>query len=83
MAGALADPQLELYAGSSKLFANDDWANSPALAATAARVGAFALPAASRDSALVTTLAPGAYTAQVSGANHSAGIALVEVYDVP
>ena len=81
--GALADPQLELYAGSSKLFANDDWANSPALAATAARVGAFALPAASRDSALVTTLAPGAYTAQVSGATHSAGIALVEVYDVP
>jgi hypothetical protein len=29
------------------------------------------------------TLAPGAYTAQVSGATHSAGIALVEVYDVP
>lgn len=81
--GALADPQLELYSGSTKLFANDDWANSPALAATATRVGAFALPAASRDSALVTTLAPGAYTAQVSGAANTTGIALVEVYEVP
>lgn len=81
--GTLSDPQLELYSGSTKLFANDDWSNASALAATAARVGAFALPAASRDSALVATLAPGAYTAQVSGAANSTGIALVEVYEVP
>ena len=81
--GALSDPRLELYSGSTQLFANDDWANASALAATTARVGAFALPPASRDSALVTTLAPGAYTAQVSGAANSTGIALVEVYEVP
>jgi hyaluronate lyase len=81
--GALADPLLELYSGSTKLFANDNWSNASALAATATRVGAFALPSSSRDSALVTTLAPGAYTAQVTGAAGTTGVALVEVYEVP
>lgn len=39
--------------------------------------GAFALPAASRDAALVLRLNPGSYTAQVVG---GAGEVLVEVY---
>ena len=32
---------------------------------------------------LVITLAPGAYTAVVSGVGNTAGIALVEVYEIP
>ena len=44
---------------------------------------AFALPAGSADAAMVVTLPPGAYTAQVGGANNSTGIALVEIYEVP
>ena len=79
----LPDPRLELYAGSTKLFENDDWAGLIALATVSARVGAFALPATSRDAVLVMTLPPGAYTAQVSGAGASTGIALIEVYEVP
>ena len=79
----LADPKLELYSGPTKIFENDDWAGAAALAEVAARVGAFALPAPSKDAALVMTLPPGPYTAFVSSATSAPGIALVEVYEVP
>jgi hypothetical protein len=46
-------------------------------------VGAFALTPGSRDAALLTTLAPGSYTVQVSGADGGTGEALVEIYEVP
>ena len=55
----------------------------PASAAAMSAVGAFSLPAGSADSALILTLPPGAYTAEVSGANGGSGIALVEIYEVP
>jgi hypothetical protein len=38
---------------------------------------------ASNDSAIIVTLAPGAYTAQVAGASGDTGQAMVEVYEVP
>jgi hypothetical protein len=48
-----------------------------------ARVGAFALAAGSKDAALVVTLAPGGYTATVSGGSGAAtGQALIEIYDL-
>lgn len=84
VAGALVDPQLELRDGQGRLVAsNDNWAGSPAIAAVASKVGAFPLDAASKDACLVTTLAPGVYTAQVTGVNSTTGVALVELYDVP
>jgi hypothetical protein len=46
-------------------------------------VGAFSLDAGSKDAALLLTLAPGVYSAQVTGVNGATGVALVEVYDVP
>ena len=45
-------------------------------------VGAFPLAEGSRDSALLVTLPSGAYTIQVSGANNTTGVALVEVYEI-
>ncbi|MBI5689186.1 MAG: DUF1800 family protein [Verrucomicrobia bacterium] len=79
--GALADPQLTLVSSTGTVVAtNDNWISSDA--STFSSVGAFALPANSRDSAIVTTLASGSYTAQVTGANNGTGIALVEVYEV-
>src|SRR6185436_10732198 len=36
----------------------------------------------SRDAAVVATLPPGAYTAQVSGVGGTTGTAIVEVYEV-
>lgn len=80
--GVLANPQLTVFGpNSSTLVAasNDDW--NAAAAATFASVGAFALQANSRDAAVVTTLAPGSYTAQVSGVGDTTGTALVEVYE--
>jgi hypothetical protein len=46
------------------------------------QVGAFGLRPGSADAAMVVALPPGAYTAQVSGANGATGMALVEIYEI-
>ena len=47
-------------------------------------MGAFALASpASRDAALLVTLQPGSYTAQLSGVGGTTGVALIEIYEVP
>jgi len=53
------------------------------IAAASTQVGAFAFAAGSQDSALIVSLAPGNYTAQVSGFGGTTGVALVEVYELP
>ncbi|MSU67583.1 MAG: hypothetical protein CK538_10535 [Opitutia bacterium] len=81
LAGTLADPVLTLFNSANTAIAtNDNWLAADA--ATFASVGAFTLPANSRDSALVATLAPGNYTAQIAGAGATTGVALVEVYEL-
>ncbi|WP_414661321.1 immunoglobulin domain-containing protein [Horticoccus sp. 23ND18S-11] len=81
--GAMADPKLELFSGQAVIAANDNWGGDAQLTAVGGSVGAFALAnAASRDAILLVTLAPGSYTAQVSGVG-GGGAALVEVYEVP
>jgi hypothetical protein len=83
--GVLADPQLRLFSGAGQVLQeNNDWGGGTELLNSFARVGAFALPAAtSKDAALLVTLAPGGYTAQVSGVGNTTGVALIEVYEVP
>ena len=49
----------------------------------ATRVGAFPFAAGSRDAALLLSLPPGTYSAEVSGVNNTGGVALIEVYEVP
>ena len=80
-----ADPQLTLYRGTAALWENDDWSSESqdVKASSATRAGAFAFPAGSKDAAMLVTLAPGTYSAVVTGANNSSGTALVEVYEVP
>ena len=46
------------------------------------RAGAWHLPRGSNDSALLLTLAPGVYTAHVTGVKASSGIGLVEIFEV-
>jgi hypothetical protein len=53
------------------------------LSAVASSVGAFTIPAASKDAALLVTLPPGNYSVEVTGAGNQSGIAVIEVYDVP
>jgi len=80
--GALADPQLQLYQGSSLKATNDGWEGAATISAAASAVGAFAWSdSSSHDSALLVSESAGAYTAQVAGASNDTGVALVEVYD--
>ncbi len=85
VAGLLPDPQLELFdATPNRIASNNGWGANAQIAAVAGSVGAFSWGAApTPDSALFVTLAPGAYTAQVSGAAGDTGVALIEVYEVP
>jgi hypothetical protein len=80
VAGALADPVLELRDNSGALMAsNDDWVNSPQYS----EIVATGLPPPdTRESAIIVTCGAGNYTAIVRGVNNTTGIALVEVYDL-
>jgi hypothetical protein len=87
--GALPDPQLQLYRNnadhtSTLLQSDAGWGGNAQIAASAAGVGAFSWgSAATPDSAILVTLPPGTYSAQLSGVSGDTGIALVEVYEVP
>ncbi len=85
--GVLADPEIQLFSQASPqapIGANAGWSGNPQIAAAATSVGAFPwTDLASSDSALLVTLAPGAYTAEVSGTAGDSGVALVEVYEIP
>jgi hypothetical protein len=99
VAGVVAEPSLLLFDSSSQLIAtNTGWGNpsgrgpSPLAvsdslqAATGGifnEVGAFGFPAGSADCALVATLPPGSYTAEVQAPMDGPGVALVEVYRLP
>ncbi|MFM9092652.1 MAG: T9SS C-terminal target domain-containing protein [Verrucomicrobiota bacterium] len=80
VANVVADPVLELYSGQNKIGENDDWSGTQA-AQLATQVGAFPLPAGSRDAVLLATLAPGAYTLQVRGKT-GGGEVIIEVYEI-
>lgn len=81
IADRLIDPKLEIFnSAGTKIAENDNW--EAALASVFTQVGAVALTSGSKDAALRVVLAPGAYTAQVSGINGGTGEALVEVYEV-
>lgn len=79
----LPDPVLTLIAtGGTQLAQNDDWSSdAAAVTAAVAKVGTLPFTAGSKDAAIVTTLLPGAYTAQVMGKGNATGNALVEVFD--
>jgi hypothetical protein len=82
VAGKLADPTLELYAGNTLLEKNDNWVDSPNKQAI---LDSGIAPTNSLESAIVRTLpANGAtYTAIVRGVdNNTTGIGVVEAYDL-
>lgn len=80
--GVLAQPEVTLFgAGEEPILSAGAWGGDPTVAATMAQVGAFALPSDSADAAFVQTLGTGSYTAQVSGADDTSGVALAELYD--
>ncbi|HZZ58734.1 MAG TPA: hypothetical protein VFE31_12960 [Opitutaceae bacterium] len=84
----VSNVQLQIFdAGGNVLYANNGWSggtatNTSALQAAFSSTGAFPLPVGSLDSALLVSLPPGSYTAEVSGMNGAAGTGLAEVYEV-
>jgi len=79
VAGALSNPWLEVYNGNGALLAqDDDWRMYQEQALIASGLA----PSDDRESALLMTLQPGAYTAIVRGKNESTGVSLVEVYNL-
>jgi plastocyanin len=78
---ALPDPSLELHDGNGVLIQdNDNWKDSQQTEIEATGLQ----PTNDLESAvLATPLAPGAYTAIVSGNGGGTGVALVEVYRLP
>lgn len=83
VAGALDDPTIQVFRGTTVVGQNDDWgtpaANAAAITAAATRAGAFPFRAGSGDAALLSTLTPGSYTVVVAGGT---GTVLAEVYEV-
>lgn len=85
VANALTNPSVTLFRGSTQIGTNDDFGSGANVDATLpqqfTRVGAFPLTAGSRDAAIVASLEPGPYTAQVrGGAATETGDVLLEVY---
>ncbi len=79
LAGALSDPFLELHDASGRLISSDDnWRATQQNEIIASGLA----PTNDSESAIIATLAPGAYTAIVRGVNNTTGVGLVELYDL-
>ncbi|HEU0209645.1 MAG TPA: right-handed parallel beta-helix repeat-containing protein [Candidatus Udaeobacter sp.] len=77
--GKLTNPTLQLFKGQTLLATNDNWSsasNHQDILNTALQ------PPNPAESAILTTLAPGGYTAIVRGVSNTNGIALVDGYDL-
>ncbi|HZZ19622.1 MAG TPA: hypothetical protein VFE25_09640, partial [Opitutaceae bacterium] len=81
--GVLPDPVLLLRDGAGNAVAsNSSWGGDPVISSVANAVAFQWKDTGSHDSALLVTLPPGSYTANVSGANNDTGVGLVEVYEI-
>ena len=79
----LSDPVLELHQGNLTLATNDNWQTRSDGTSQQAEVQATTVPPGNDlESAIVTTLNPGSYTAILSGKNGGTGVGVVEVYDL-
>jgi uncharacterized protein (DUF1800 family) len=77
--GSLTDPTLQLYdANGGTIAQNDNWRSTQEAEINASTLA----PTDPREPALIATLAQGNYTAVVRGARNTAGIALLEMYDL-
>jgi hypothetical protein len=76
--GRMADPTLELHDSSSVIATNNDWQDTQA-----AEIQNSGIPPSDpKESAIVQTLTPGAYTVILRGNNNTTGTAVVEAYDL-
>ena len=77
--GVLADPVLELHgADGFTTIVNNNWRDTQEAEIQATGIA----PVNDLESAIIGTLAPGAYTGIVRGNGNTSGVALVEIYDL-
>jgi hypothetical protein len=80
IANPLLDPVLELHDSNGALLTtNDNWKDTQQTEIEATELQ----PTNDSESAILETLAPGAYTAIVRGVDDTTGVGLVEVYNLP
>ena len=80
VAGAMANPTLELHDSTGATIAtNDNWQTGGQASQISA--SGFA-PSNSLEWAIIATLPPGNYTAIVRGVNNGTGVGMVEIYDL-
>jgi len=73
----LEDPYVQLFSGATLIAQNDDWA----FVVGVSDLRSDLRPTSTKEVAITTTLAPGAYTAIVRGVNELVGIGIVEVFE--
>ena len=79
ISNALQDPTLELHDGQGGTVAsNDNWQDSQKDAIQATTIP----PSDPRESAILRSLTPGAYTVVVRGKDNTAGVAVVDAYQL-
>ncbi len=76
--GALANPTIDLYRGSQLIASNDNWKDMDQTAIEDTGLQ----PTDNNEAAILLTLDPGSYTAVVRDANNTAGVGLVELYNL-
>jgi hypothetical protein len=80
VSNVLQDPLIELHdAQGAEIVANNDWGSSPDAGAITASGLA---PTNSKESAILRTLAPGAYTVVLRGADGGGGVGNVEAFNL-
>jgi hypothetical protein len=83
LGNALRNTTVTLFdAKGNPITANAGWGNDPWISGTGTQVGAFPLMANSLDSALLVTIPPGSYSAEVTSSDGSTGVGMVEIYEV-
>ena len=77
--GAVNDPILRLFGPTgAPIGVNDNWQDTQQVEIEATGIA----PTDSRESAIIATLQPAAYTATLAGINGTNGVGLVEIYDL-
>jgi hypothetical protein len=76
VSGTLADPKLSLFSNGKLIASNDNWTADSAAPAS----GITPLPQGSLDAALLQTLDQGCFTATISGAPSTTGVAMGQIY---
>ena len=76
--GVIEDPVLRIFSGQELVDENDDWQDH----VRSLEMPQHLAPSRKLEAAIVTTLAPGAYTAILQGFQGTSGVGIVEIFEV-